>query len=134
MENLFREIFIGAQLVHIDDTIITVRKNGKKYKIEFEVNEGDCCGYADIVSNLYYDMSDTSRNPIVTNIQVAYDEDVKGFDDYDGFGDNRIKITLLGEYAPLVDISAIAGSGSGWDYGACVTLVCKKLKIRESIV
>jgi hypothetical protein len=64
------------------------------------------------------------RNPIITNVYHVEDDD--------SCDQHTAKITLFGEYAPLAELDSLSSSGSGWSYGACVTLEC--LETTESCV
>lgn len=117
---------IGAKLIHIDNDVIVLSKDNKEYHFDIETEQGDCCGYADVETTLFISEEEIKRNPVVTKI------DTDG-DDYD-YAEASAKITLFGEYKPLAEISARAGSGSGWCYGACVSIRCRETKISEDIV
>lgn len=118
------EKLIGAQVVDISEDTIKVKLNGEIYDLKLYTDQGGCCGYADFTTKLLYDKY-SERNPIITNIEVESLED-------EWFCD-KVKITFYGEYKPLVEIDAEAGSGSGWTYGACVELYCKELDINKRI-
>lgn len=116
---------VGFQLVELNNEQMKVRKNNELYTIDFDCYEGDCCGYSSVDANLLIDKADLSRNPIITKIVNNENEDGSS---------ESVLITLFGEYKPIAEISAVAGSGSGWGYGAAVTLKCKPLEIDEGIV
>lgn len=118
------EKLIGAQVVDISEDTIKVKLNDEIYDLKLETDQGDCCGYADFTTNLLYDKH-SERNPIITNIEIVSSEEEQYCD--------RVKITFYGEYKPLIEIDAEAGSGSGWAYGACVELYCKELDINKRI-
>lgn len=118
------ENLIGAQILKIDETSIEVKLREETYTLEIVSNDGDCCGYADFTTNLLYSEEDM-RNPIITNVELKNKEG--GYD-----GDSSV-ITFYGENKELATIESEAGSGSGWNYGACVTLKCKALEIEEDL-
>lgn len=118
---------VGFQLVELNDDTMVVKKDNNVYTIDFNRDEGDCCGYTEVENNLLFDKNNTKSNPIITKIETESDTDEYG--DYD-----VINITLFGEYKPMATIRAEAGSGSGWCYGASVTVECKPLQLEETIV
>lgn len=122
------EKLIGTQLVSITkDGELIVKKGNKTYKIEWETDGGDCCGYADVNATLLIDKKNLSNNPYIVNIETKEGENAQ----YEC--DHKI-ITLMGMSKPLCEISAEAGSGSGWCYGAYAKILCKGLKLEEMIV
>lgn len=114
---------IGAQIVNVGDDYIEVKKDGQIYKLEIIGDYGSCCGFAYFDTYLLYSPED-ERNPIITDIVL---EDTT----YDG-GESSV-ITFYGESKPLAKIESEVGSGSGWNYGACVTIRCKPLGIYETL-
>lgn len=125
MENKWYSILFGAQLVDITDDCLIVKKDGKFHVIKFELDEGDCCGFARMEQKLYFEPN-SERNPIITNV-ASYNVENEYSDG------ETAKITFYGEYKPLAEINCECGSGSGWQYGACITLVCKSLDIDDVI-
>lgn len=117
------ENLIGAQILTVNDDSIEVKLGDKVFKLEIISYDGDCCGYSDFATNLLYSENDF-RNPIVTNVSLE-----SGGDSY---GDSSV-ITFYGESKPLATIESSAGSGSGWNYGAFVSLRCKALDIDEDL-
>jgi len=124
----FNEL-VGFQLVDLNDESMIVRKGDQGYIIDFECDGGDCCGYAQIKNSLLIDESEITRNPVITKVENKSSRN----NDFDYYEDN-VLITLFGEYKPIAEIEARAGSGSGWNYGAAVTVRCKPLEIDEEIV
>lgn len=118
------EKLIGAQIVEVTENTLTVSLNGKEHELEISSDDGDCCGYADF-KTLVFDENDIKRNPIITNIEVTPKAHCSG--------DEAI-ITFYGESSEILSIEGEAGSGSGWEYGACVTITCKTLEIEENLV
>jgi hypothetical protein len=122
------EKLIGTQLVSItEDGELTVKKKNKIYKIEWERDYGGCCGYTEVNATLLIDNKDLSNNPYIVNVETKDNEN----EEYEC--DHKI-ITLMGMSKPLCEISAEAGSGSGWGYGAYAKILCKGLKLEEMIV
>ena len=118
------EKLIGAQIVKVNETSIEVRLDDKAHELEIDTDYGGCCGYAEFKTNLLYS-EDDARNPIITNVELVAKEG-----NYDG---EQTIITFYGENKELANIESEAGSGSGWAYGACVTLRCKTLNIDETL-
>lgn len=115
---------VGAQVVRINESSIEVKLGDKIHVLEIVVDEGDCCGFANFDMKLLYAEGD-ERNPIITNIEIESDSK-----DYE----ETAIMTFYGENKKIASIEAEAGSGSGWAYGACVTLRCKTLDIDETLV
>lgn len=115
---------VGAQIVSINETNITVKIDGKTHELEIEADAGDCCGYADFTATMLYSEGD-ERNPVITNVEIKSDEGR-----YEG---ESSVLTFYGENKELATIESEAGSGSGWSYGAVVTLRCKSLDIDEDL-
>ena len=120
---------VGFQLVDLNDDVMIVKKEDKTYALEFDCDYGSCCGYAQIKNSLLIDESVITRNPVITKIENKSSRN----NDSDYYEDN-VLITLFGEYKPIAEIEARAGSGSGWHYGAAVTVMCKPLEIDEEII
>ena len=117
------EKLIGAQILRVDDNYIEVKKDKEVFKLEIFSDDGDCCGYADFTTYLLYSPNDI-RNPIITNVSRENEESE--------YGDSSV-ITFFGESKPLATIESNAGSGSGWSYGAFVSLHCTALDIDETL-
>lgn len=116
---------IGYKLEKINDKEIIVSKENQLYTLEFEENEGDCCGYNELETNL---LIDEKNKPIITNVKYK-DIGGKTF-----FGDDdTIEITFFGENKEIAKIKSRSSSGSGWCYNACVTIKCKELNINETL-
>lgn len=115
---------VGYQLVSIDDAKIIVKKGNRKYEIVIKNDPGECCGYNDIKTQLYFDKEDNKRNPVIIDVDEKFDS---------GNFDNSCSITFIGEYGNLGKIDSLSSSGSGWCYGATVTLISDKLDIKEII-
>lgn len=115
---------IGAQIVDVSEFEILIKLNNQLYTLSIIDEQGDCCGFADFQSQMFFE-KDSERNPIITNISLEEDDcDYKV----------SAKLTFFGENKELAQIDAEASSGSGWMYGASVELHCKELNICETIV
>ena len=112
--SLNTNMLIGAQLVSFDDYGFTVKKGEETYVFEYETDYGGCCGFTQIDTDLCVDLNDPSNNPVITKVEL---------DPYCDDGDGLI-ITLFGLYKPLAIANVYASSGSGWEYGASVSLHC----------
>ena len=115
---------IGAQIISTRENGFTVKtQDGKTRTFVIKEDEGDCCGFNEWDLKIFKD--NIKRNPIITNVQKVEDDGESG-------DEHTAKITLFGEYAPLVHLDSLSSRGSGWSYGACVTLEC--LETTESCV
>lgn len=112
---------IGYQPVDLNKKEIVVQKNGKRFSIEIDDDSGVCCGYNNIEAHLYVG-GEVKRNPIITDV-TKENEDIDCSD--------KCCITFFGEDKILAELYTESSSGSGWCYGAAVTLKCKNLKIDE---
>lgn len=112
---------IGYQLVDLNEDEIIVQKDRRRFSIKIEDDFGDCCGYNVIRTHLYIS-GDVKRNPIITDISKEND---------DNGASEKCCITFFGEEETLAKLYTESSSGSGWCYGAAVTLKCKDLKINE---
>lgn len=117
---------IGYQLVSIDNTEIVVQKGDEIHTLHIVENYGDCCGFNEVSTELFIDDTDTKRNPVITNVEIDSGEHPYASCD-------SVKITFFGEYKPIARLNSLSSSGSGWCYGACVTIVCDSLDIDEQI-
>ena len=116
---------IGYQLVSIYDTMITVRKGNSIYELYIEQDYGGCCGFNEVSTSLLISETEVKRNPVITDVVI---ENGNG----DGY-QTTAKITFFGEYKTLAELNALSSSGSGWCYGASVSVVCKALDMEETI-
>lgn len=119
---------VGYQLVSINDSAITVRKGDTEYTLHINEDYGDCCGYNEISTKLLVSEDELARNPIITNVEVESDSS----DESSGCGDSA-KITFFGEMKALAELDSFSSSGSGWGYGACVTVECESLELYNTI-
>lgn len=114
---------IGAQLISFDKDKFKVKTaKGKVRTFILDEDEGDCCGYNEVVSTLLIDKKELANNPIITDITEIDAEECEG---------NRHILTLVGISKPLAEIDAYSSSGSGWCYGACVTLKCEETRLSK---
>jgi hypothetical protein len=114
---------IGAQLISFGKDKFKVKtEKGKVRTFVLDEDEGDCCGYNEVVSTLLIDKKELRNNPIITAIKESDTEEDDG---------NRHILTLVGISKPLAEINSYSSSGSGWCYGACVTLECKETRLSK---
>jgi len=82
--------------------------------LEESIDEGDCCGFADMD-----ELQNTFKGDVlITNVEV--DDG-----DTDNYPNNSIKVTFYGANKQIYQANLSDGSGSGWDYGAVATLSVK---------
>lgn len=116
---------VGYKLEKINDNNIIVSKDDKTYTLNFIEDSGDCCGYNELETEL---LIDENNKPVITD--VVYEDCSSD----DGWHDNNaLKIIFFGGNKELAKISSLSSSGSGWCYGACVTVKCKELNINEEL-
>lgn len=114
---------IGCQLIDVNNEGFTVRGyHGYLKHYKFIDDPGDCCGYNEIEGKLLVE-TDQKRMPVITRV-----EQVVGNAEYDG---QVCHITFFGEDKKLAEINTESGSGSGWQYGACVTVKCVETEEEE---
>lgn len=113
---------VGYKLEKINDNNVVVSKNNELYVLTFVQDEGDCCGYNDLKTEL---LLDDNNKPVITNVE--YERITSDFDE------DHVKITFFGSNKEIAKIDSTSSSGSGWQYGACVTIECKELDIDEII-
>ena len=113
---------VGASLVELNERRFIVNKGDMLVCFTFEEDEGDCCGFNEITTNLFISKEELHRNPIITSIQTKRDA---------GNDEDRLIITLFGEQKQLAEIESMSSSGSRWNYGATVTLHCLKTNEKE---
>lgn len=127
----FFEKLKGAKLVYVDVQKhgIVVRKDNRSYVITFDEDDGGCCGFNEIVTELCVDLE--SDSPVITNITA----DTSGIEelDVDYIDCEYVRIVFFGESKKLMSVKSLSSSGSGYCYGACVTVRCKALDIEEVI-
>ena len=113
---------IGFQLMDLTDDKILVRSpEGEIYTLLIEDDEGDCCGFNEITATLKIERNN-KINPIITKVSVYNEEEGAGEYCY---------VTFYGDSKILGSIDAYSSSGSGWNYGANVTVRCSPLSLLE---
>lgn len=112
---------IGYKLIAIHKDMIEVSKDGISHYIHITRDEGDCCGYNELNTELYLN---ENCYPIITNVSCE-----KKVNDY--HDSETCTITFYGLDNKLASIESTSGSGSGWNYGACVTIKCDALELDE---
>lgn len=110
---------VGYQLIDLTDRHIVIGKDNKQYKIEIIDNYGGCCGYNEITTNFKIEKC-SKENPIITRVDFKTDG-------------SSCEISFYGQHKQIGILSAESSSGSGWCYGANVTLKCKELHLKEVI-
>ena len=121
MANKKLDVLIGSQILTMDDSTIVVVKDGVNYTLYIGDYPGDCCGFNEIQTVLNYGKNHAD-NPIITNITSERDKE-----------GGECKVTFYGDSKVIGTIDAYSSSGSGWKYGACVTVECKALDIDEEL-
>lgn len=113
---------VGFQLIDLTEDKILVRSpEGKIYTLFIEDDEGDCCGFNDITTILQFKRN-SKANPIITKVSTHNEEESDGEYCY---------VTFYGDSKVLGTINTYSSSGSGWNYGANVTVRCSPLSLLE---
>ena len=115
------QALVGFQILFMDEEHIVVAKNEEIFVLTIEDDEGDCCGYNEITTDLMYGAF-SKHNPVITKVFEEREEQSEG---------QFCSIIFFGESAPIGNIMSYSSSGSGWGYGATVSIRCKKLNIHE---
>lgn len=108
---------VGGRLVSLNQEgfVVEVYPTYRKTFL-FSEDPGDCCGYNEVSSTLLVD-TDPKNLPVITRIEHVVDENSV-------WDTQTCRITFFGEDKKLAEINTESGSGSGWQYGACVTVKC----------
>lgn len=115
---------VGFQLVDLTEEKILVRApSGKIFTLFIEDDEGDCCGFNDITTTLKI-KKNSKINPIITKVSICSKEEGPGECCY---------VTFYGDSKVLGSIDTYSSSGSGWNYGANVTVRCSPLSLIETL-
>ena len=115
---------VGFQLVDLTEEKILVRApDGKTFTLFIEDDEGDCCGFNDITTTLEV-KKNSKINPIITKVDICNEEEDEGECCY---------VTFYGDSKVLGSIDTYSSSGSGWNYGANVTVRCSPLSLIETL-
>lgn len=113
---------VGFQLIDLTEDRILVRSpGGKVYTLFIEDDEGDCCGFNEITTTLKIKRN-SKTNPIITKVSISNKDEGAG---------ERCYVTFYGDSKTLGTIDAYSSSGSGWSYGANVTVSCSPLSLLE---
>lgn len=116
---------VGFQLVSIDDNEVIVSKDNREYRLKIIRDEGDCCGFTELETKLLISNEDAKRNPVITDVYI---------NEHGGeWGGQVVRVTFFGEYLPLANVYTYASSGSGWCYGASVSIDCEPLYLHEEL-
>ena len=108
---------------------------GKTYKeivelLRTEEDGGDCCGWSECsIEDSLVNLEDKDEAVLVNVVEIDYLAE-----DYDYSDRNVINFIFdLGDQKGLIlGYDLQAGSGSGWDYGAYVTLYYDKEKVASA--
>ena len=113
---------VGFQLVDLTKEKILVRSpQGEIYTLFIEDDEGDCCGFNQIDTFLSIEKN-SKNNPIITRVSIHNSELGEG---------EECEVTFYGDSKILGLIDTCSSSGSGWNYGANVTVRCSPLSLLE---
>ena len=113
---------VGMTLLDLNEYGFTVEsKDGERLRFVFDEDKGDCCGFNEIKTTL--SMS-TKNPPVITRVQY---QDVSDGDE------DAIVITFFGLDKEIAEIFSMSSSGSGWAYGATVSVMCREINFHEVI-
>lgn len=113
---------VGFKLVRLDETGFTIQKGDVRLFVRFDRSDGDCCGFTELETKL---LIKEGVEPVITAIEC---EDVPY--EYDG---EKAVVRFFGMDKLIAEVEALASSGSGWCYGACVGVVCDAIGLKECI-
>lgn len=113
---------VGMTLLDLNTKgFIVEDKDGEQLHFVFNENDGDCCGFNRIETTL----SMSRKNPpVITRVQY---QDVSEGDE------DAIVITFFGLDKEIAEIYSKSSSGSGWAYGATVSVKCREINFTEVI-
>lgn len=113
---------VGMTLIDLNSGGFTVQdKDGERLHFIFDEDEGGCCGYNEIRTTL----SMSRRNPpAITKVQY---QDISAGDE------DAVIITFFGLDREIAEIFSKSSSGSGWAYGASVSVKCREINFNEVI-
>lgn len=115
---------VGFQLVDLTEEKILVRApSGEIFTLFIEDDEGYCCGFNNITTTLKI-KKNSKINPIITKVDIRSKEEGEGECCY---------VTFYGDSKVLGSIDTYSSSGSGWNYGANVTVRCSPLSLIETL-
>lgn len=109
---------VGAQLVRLDEKGFEVKKGNSLYHFDFIEDEGDCCGYNDINTQLFISEEELARNPAIVKYEIVEDDDFE-----EG---SLFRLVFFGEVKKMAEVETYSSSGSGWSYGAAVSCLCRE--------
>lgn len=112
---------VGMRLISINaEGLIVKDASGAQHTLWIDTDEGGCCGYTEVVASL---VLDEGNEPVIVKIEEEYASD----------NCSEVKVTFFGESKPIAELEIETGSGSGWCYGASVTISCKDLDIDKVV-
>jgi hypothetical protein len=114
---MFNKI-VGAQLVRLDEKGFEVKKGDNLYHFDFIEDEGDCCGFNEISTQLFISEEELTRNPAIMRYEVVEDDDFE-----EG---SLFRLVFFGEVKKMAEVETYSSSGSGWSYGATVSCLCRE--------
>ena len=123
MTNNNLDVLIGSQILTMTNDKIVVAKDGTNYTLYIGDYSDDYCGFNEIQTVLNYG-ENRADNPIITDIVREIDNGDDG---------SSCKVTFYGDSKAIGTIDAYSSSGSGWEYGARVTVECEALGIDETL-
>ena len=112
---------LGSKLISINEDEMVIETGVGQAVIKIIQDEGGCCGFNDVTATLLINGND---RPVITKVEEVYEDK----DD-----ESVCRITLFGSYKPIAMLVTRSSSGSGWNYGACVTLKCESPSIDEQL-
>ena len=126
---------VGYRLISLNENGFTVMhpKTGHQYHFNIDDDSGDCCGYNEIKATFHLNVTkrkakrlhlEINTAPAIT--KVEYSRDDCGEEDY-------CVVTFFGLDKELGVIEATSSSGSGWCYGATVSVLCHELDFSETL-
>ena len=115
------QALVGFQILFMDEEYIVVAKNKEIFVLTIEDDEGDCCGYNEITTDLIYGAF-SKHNPVITKVTIENEEIDEG---------QYCSVCFFGGSKLIGNIDTYSSSGSGWGYGATVTVRCKRLDIND---
>lgn len=105
---------VGSYIESLDETGFVIRdKDNNLRHFDFVDDYGGCCGFNEITAAL---LTDKSSGIAITN--VAQERVCDGADE--------LKITFFGGSKKLATIESLSSSGSGYWYGASVSVLCRE--------
>ena len=114
MKNLAE--LVGAQLLSFGSGGFTVRMPDMEVRsFRYVQDEGDCCGFNSLDTTLLINRDELRNNPVITAVHQVRE---------DGGEADSLMVTFFGLDRKLAEINSFSSSGSGWCYGATVSLEC----------